>query len=78
MDVGGGQQSRGVELGEQTLRTRRQSVVVKIVEHCHGAPRSSSADTSATSAGGGCQENTPHGLPSGTGVSGPHIPRRNR
>ena len=54
---------------------RRQSIVVKIVEHCHGAPRSSSADRSATSAAGGCQENTPRGVPSATGVSGPHIPR---
>ncbi len=83
VDVGGDQHSGGVELAEQTLRPSRQPHVVKIVvlileQHRHGAPRSSRADTSSTSAAGGCQENTPHGTPPTTGVSGPHMPRRNR
>ena len=35
-------------------------------------------DTAVISGSGGCQLNTPAGCPSTTGVSGPHMPRRNR
>ncbi len=40
--------------------------------------RSSASLNAVTSAAGGRQANTPHGVPSTTGVSGPTIPRTNR
>ena len=39
-------------------------------------PSSSASDSSVTRAAGGLHANTPHGCPSMTGVSGPHMPRR--
>lgn len=41
-----------------------------------GAAPSSRSDRARTRTTGGRQEKTPHGIPSTTGVSGPHMPRR--
>ena len=80
VDVGGGEHPGGVELGEQPAGGQREVAVVQVdrvegVGHRTTTP-SSRSDSSSTSATGGRHENTPHGAPSTTGVSGPHMPRR--
>ena len=90
--VGGVEHAGGVELGEQPgARERASRASPGSTAPGPGADRSarraarrssrspsSRSDSSTTSAGGGRQPKTPHGTPSTTGVSGPHMPRTNR
>ena len=65
-------QQPGGAARERGRRTDRPSIALTRappVEHVAERP---------TSAAGGRQANTPHGVPSTTGVSGPAMPRRNR
>jgi hypothetical protein len=82
VDVGGDEDARLVEGGERAGGGECEPLVVPVVDHVitpgsTGLPASSS-DRAITSAAGGRQENTPHGTPSTTGVSGPHMPRTKR
>src|SRR4051794_13804406 len=90
VDVGRMQDAAGVERAEQASGAQREPGVVRlegrgvetVVErsggHRSGLPVSSRSESPVTSAAGGRQSNTPHTDPSRVGVSGPHMPRRNR
>ena len=79
VDVGGGEDSGVVELEQQPGRPTREAGVEALDDVGHApSPRSRTSLSASTSAGEGCQVNTPHGVPSTTGVSGPVIPRTNR
>jgi hypothetical protein len=81
--VGGLEHALVVERAEQAGRAERAPPAGRLdlgqrrghrVGHA-GALPSRIAERSSTSAAGGCQENTPHGTPSTTGVPGPTMPR---
>ena len=79
VDVGGLQQAGGVERRQQPGGLTAQPLVVLadgLEQLGHEATPSSRSESASTRATGGRQENTPHGSPSSSGVSGPHIPRR--
>ena len=79
VDVSGRQHAGVVELEQQPGRAAREAGVEALDEVGHAlSPRSRTSLSASTSAGDGCQVNTPHGVPSTTGVSGPVIPRTNR
>ena len=80
VDVGGGQHAGGVEGVQQPVCGERQVAVLRVdrledLAHDPTTP-SSRSESSSTSGTGGRHEKTPHGMPSTTGVSGPHMPRR--
>jgi len=68
--VGGREHARVVELAQQAGGLDGDPSL--------GHARSSASLNAVTSVAGGRQANTPHGVPSTTGVSGPTIPRTNR
>ena len=77
--VGAGQDPGGVEVGEKARRPEGEAGVGgvhRLEEVAHGRTPSRRSDSAVTRATGGCQEKTPHGRPSTTGVCGPHMPRR--
>ena len=85
VDVGRDEHSGLVERAQETGRAGHLADVIRIaldrrdrhVGH-DGAPPASRASLKAeTSTADGCHENTPHRIPSTTGVSGPVIPRTN-
>ncbi len=82
--VGGTEHADAVEVGEQSgrpsylLGTEEVERDGRLGLGRHGAPRSRRSERSVTSAAGGDQEKTPHGIASTTGVAGPHMPRRKR
>ncbi len=86
VDVGRGEHAGVVEGTQQSGRVVRAADVVWIVaarfvevDRAHPpTPRSSTSLSATTSAAGGRQAKTPHGVPSTVGVSGPVIPRTNR
>ena len=79
VDVGGRQHAGVVELEQQPGRSAREACVEALDDVGHAlSPRSRTSLSASTSAGDGCHVNTPHGVPSTTGVSGPVIPRTNR
>src|SRR4029079_3082712 len=80
VEVGEGEQQAVVERREQPGTAARESPVVlacRLEQLGHEVTTRpvSSSDGSATSGTGARQVNTPHGTPSTTGVSGPHMPR---
>ena len=80
VDVGGLQQPGLVVRRQQPGGLAGQPPVVladrlEQLGHAVTTP-SSRSDSASTRATGGRHENTPHGSPSTSGVSGPHIPRR--
>ena len=76
--VGGREHPGRVELAHEPARTQGAADVEGVVGDHAAAPASSTSLSASTSAPDGRQANTPHGVPSITGVSGPVIPRRNR
>ena len=80
--IGGVQNPGIIEGPQQPAGIDRAAPMQGIVGHdrAHrGDPLpSSSSEIASTRSDGGRQLNTPAGCPSTTGVSGPHIPRRNR
>ena len=83
VDVGGGQHARVVERPQQAGRVEGAAGVERVGERAHAAALRSASPSNAslsavTSAASGCHEQTPHGVPSTTGVPAPVIPRRNR
>ena len=80
VDVGGTQRVGTVERREQALGAQRQPAVARILDrssvdgHAVTIPASRS-DSATTINSGGCHAKTPHGCPSTTGVSEPHMPR---
>ena len=82
-DVGRGEDTAGAELGEQPRRADRVPDAVlggeaRAVRRSSPGPPGEQVGQGHDSAGGGDQRNTPQVVPSTTGVSGPHMPRRNR
>ena len=75
VDVGGTQHVGPVEHREQAGSPQGQPTVVPVVDHGSTTSPDSRSESSSTIAAGGCQAKTPHGWPSTTGVSGPHMPR---
>ncbi len=78
VDVGDGEHTCRVELGEQSRRPLGQPDAVLVDRDGHRSPPSRSADAATTSEAGGFHSNTPHVVPPTTGVCGPLIPRTNR
>ena len=77
--VGGREHAGVVELEQQPGRSAGEACVEALGDVGHApSPRSRTSLSAPTSAGDGCHVNTPHGVPSTTGVSGPVIPRTNR
>ena len=74
MHIGGSSTPASLNVCSRPRRARRCAIQVVMPPP---AP-SSRSDSAVISAAGGCQLNTPAGWPSTTGVSGPHMPRRNR
>ena len=80
--VGGGQHPRLVEDAQQAGgvdgEARLERIAIGDGDRHRCVPASSASLSAWTSAAGGRQPNTPHGLPSMTGVPSPVIPRTNR
>ncbi len=76
VDVGRGEHAGVVERAQQAGRGAGEPDVEAVLgDH---APPSSTSLSAVTSAAGGFHANTPHGVPSTTGVSAPRMPRTNR
>ena len=80
VEVGGGEQQAVVERGEQAGAAAREPPVVlagrlEELGHRDTTRPASRSESSSTSGTGARQVNTPHGIPSTIGVSGPHMPR---
>ena len=75
VDVGRGEHLGPVEDREQAVSPQGEPAVVSVVDHESATSPASRSESSSTIAAGGCQANTPHGWPSTSGVSGPHMPR---
>ncbi len=77
--VGGVEDAALVEGAQQTLRAQGESRVVRVLDldrlERHDPAPSRRSESAVTSEAGGCQEKTPAGWPSSSGVSGPHMPR---
>ena len=82
MHVGCRQHAGVVELAQQPGRAAHATDVERIrLGHEHGhavLPPSRTSLSASTNSFDGRHANTPHGVPSTVGVSGPTIPRRNR
>ena len=78
VDVGRDEDAGRVRLAKQPDAGPGEAPVVRVLDRgeveAHGAP-SSRSETAVTSSSVGCQEKTPHGAPSTTGVSAPAMPR---
>ena len=83
VDVGGVEQVPALNVASSPAppRVSRQSASLggsksSVMSRSAGTTPSSRSESASTRATGGRQAKTPHGAPSTSGVSGPHMPRR--